>query len=379
MSIFGFSWTSFVAVLTKEFVQMRRDRLTLAMLIGIPVMQLILFGYAINMDPKNMPTAVFSADRSEFSRAFVAGLQNTGYFDITHAPESEAEAEALMKKGLVQFVIQIPPNFSRDFQRGEQPEILIIADGSDPSANSNAIAALAGFGDSAFSRQLTGSLAYLAPGPDPYRVTVHTRYNPERVTQYNIVPGLLGVILTLTLVLITSLAITRETERGTMEALLAMPVRPLEVLAGKIVPYIVAGYVQVTVILVSAYYLFDVPMVGSMVLLSALLVIFIAANLAIGFTFSTVAQNQLQAMQMSLFFFLPSILLSGFMFPFRGMPNWAQWIGEVLPLTHFLRIVRGIMLKGSGITDIGHEVWPLLAFLAAAVTLALVRYRDTLD
>jgi ABC-2 type transport system permease protein len=375
----GFSWTRFVAVLAKEFVQMRRDRVTFAMMVGIPIMQLVLFGFAINSDPKNLPTAVLDADPSVFSRSFVRALENSGYFRVTDVVRSDAEGGRLLETGRVQFLVTVPQDFSRKLQRGERPVLLVEGDASDPAATSNALTALLNLNQTALDHDLRGALANLKNGPPPFELRVQRRYNPEGVTQYNIVPGLIGVVLTMTMVIMTSLSVTRERERGTMENLLATPVTPVEVMAGKILPFIIVGYVQVTIILAAAKFLFDVPMVGSLALLSVASVLFIAANLGVGFTFSTVAANQLQAMQMAVFFFLPSILLSGFMFPFRGMPEWAQWLGEILPLTHFLRIVRGILLKGNGAAEILPELWPIAAFLVAAAAVALFRYRTTLD
>jgi len=374
-----FSWTRFVAVLSKEFVQMRRDRLTFAMIVGIPILQLIVFGFAINTDPKALPTAVLTADASPLSRSFVSAMENTGYFRVNRIVASPAEGERLLQLGEVQFFVTFPEDFSRKLFRGERPVMLVEADATDPAATSNAIAALVALNQSALNHDLTGPLAKMTQGPAPFEMRIQRRYNPEGITQYNIVPGLVGTILTMTMVIMTSLAMTRERERGTMENLLATPVRPIEVMTGKIVPYIIVGYIQVIIILVAAKLLFDVPMEGSLLLLSLALVVFIAANLAVGFTFSTLARNQLQAMQMAFFFFLPSILLSGFMFPFRGMPRWAQWIGEVLPLTHFLRVLRGILLKGNGVSEILPSLWPIGAFLLAAGLLALARYRETLD
>ena len=374
-----FSWHRFIAVLAKEFVQMRRDRLTFAMMVGIPIIQLILFGFAINSDPKALPTAVLAADNSIYSRSFVRAMENSGYFRVVRQLSSEAEAGRVLTEGQVQFVLTIPENFARKLVRGERPVLLLEADATDPAATSNALAALMNLNQTALTRDLAGGLAHLQNGLPPYEVRVHRRYNPEGVTQYNIVPGLIGVILTMTMVMMTSLAMTRERERGTMENLLATPVRPGEVMAGKIIPYIIVGYVQVAIILLAAKLLFAVPVVGSLALLSLVLVLFMAANLAVGFTFSTLAKNQMQAMQMTFFFFLPSMLLSGFMFPFRGMPEWAQWLGEVLPLTHFLRVVRGILLKGNGTAEIAPELWPMALFLLAAAVVALKRYRETLD
>ena len=375
----AYSWARIWAVMVKEFVQMRRDRLTFAMMVGIPIVQLILFGYAINTDPKALPTAVLAADNSVFARSFVGALENSGYFRVVSQIATEREAEDLLATGAVQFVVTIPENFARKLERGERPLLLVEADAADPAATSNALTALLGLNQTALTRDLQGVLQNLQYQPPPFELRVHRRYNPEGITQYNIVPGLMGTILTMTMVMMTGLAMTREHERGTMENLLATPVRPLEVMIGKIVPYIIVGYIQVAIILAVARLLFAVPMVGSVVLLSLVLILFIAANLAVGFTFSTIAKNQLQAMQMGFFFFLPSILLSGFMFPFRGMPGWAQWLGQAFPLTHFLRIVRGILLKGNDFIAILPSLWPIAAFLLIAALVALNRYRETLD
>ncbi len=377
--MFGISLARITAVFLKELIQMRRDRLTFGMIIGIPVIQLVLFGFAINSDPKHLPAALNVQDVSVYSRTLVRALENTGYFRIEHVVAHEAESEALLASGKVAFVIQVPASFARDLARGDRPRILIEADASDPSAAANAIAAVAQLPAGVFNRDMTGALAPLRGTPPPFEVVVHRRYNPDGISSYNVVPGLIGVILTMTMVLITALAVTREVERGTMENLLAMPLQPFEVMAGKILPYIIVGYIQVTVVLLAALFLFGVPMKGSLFDLSIALAAFIAANLAVGFTISTVAANQLQAMQMTFFFFLPSILLSGFMFPFRGMPEWAQWIGEVLPNTHFMRIVRGVMLKGNSLSEMVNDLWPLVAFMLGAMAIALLRYRRTLD
>ncbi|HJV72798.1 MAG TPA: ABC transporter permease [Noviherbaspirillum sp.] len=373
------SWSRLLAILIKEFRQIRRDRLTFAMMVGVPILQLVLFGFAINTDPKHLPLAVVQADQSEFSRSLIASLENSGYFRVTERPRSEEEGNRLLDEGRVQFLLVVPPDFARQLLRGERPAVLLAADATDPAASGNALAALNAIGRQALARDLSGPLRTLQASEAPFEIRPQRRYNPEGISRYNIVPGLIGVILTMTMVMMTSLAMTRERERGTMENLLATPVRPLEVMVGKIAPYILIGYVQVAVILLAARLLFDVPMVGSLVLLSVALVVFIAANLAVGFTFSTIAENQLQAMQLTFFFFLPSMLLSGFMFPFRGMPGWAQMLGETLPLTHFLRIVRGIMLKGNGISEIAPSVWPIALFMLVAGLIALKRYRQTLD
>ncbi|WP_280153138.1 ABC transporter permease [Piscinibacter sp. XHJ-5] len=375
----AFSLRRTLAIFLKEFQQMLRDRLTFAMAIGVPILQLVLFGYAINTDPKGLPTTLVAYDNGPLSRSLVAALQNTGYFRITRLADSEAQAETLIASGEVQFMVAIPPDFSQRVVRGEKPALLVAVDATDPSASGNAIAALQAVAQQALRADLVGPLAYLQPGAAPFDLRVHRRYNPEGLSRYNIVPGLIGTILTMTMVMLTGLAMTRERERGTMENLLATPVRPVEVMLGKIAPYVVIGYIQLGVILLAAWLLFEVPMSGSFTLLMAMIGVFMLANLSVGFTFSTLAQNQLQAMQMTFFFFLPSILLSGFMFPFRGMPVWAQWLGEVLPLTHFLRIVRGIMLKGSDLVQLLPELWPMLAFLLVAGVLALARYRQTLD
>ena len=379
MSAQQFSLSRWIGILVKEFIQLKRDRLTFGMIIGIPVMQLILFGYAINTDPKNLPTAVLGADASTFTRSFVAALENTGYFRIVRRPASEAEANALLAEGDVQFVVNIPADFTRKLMRGETPELLVEADASDPTAVSNAVSAVQRIAGTALNRDLAGVLANSLPSPPPIDVRVHRRYNPEGVTAYNIVPGLLGTILTMTMVLMTGLAMTRERERGTFENLLSTPALPIEVLTGKIVPYIMIGLIQVTLILLAARYVFNVPMHGNIFMLFVVVLIFIAANLTLGITFSTLARNQLQAMQMTFFFFLPSILLSGFMFPFRGMPEWAQVIGNVLPLTHFLQLVRGILLKGSPIADLWPQVWPMVVFMLVVIGIGLRFYRRTLD
>ena len=375
----GFSVARMGAVFIKEFQQMLRDRLTFAMAIGVPVMQLVLFGYAINTDPKGLPTTLVTQDTGPMARSVVAALQNTGYFKLSHRSDSEAAGEALLETGEVQFMVVIPPDFSQRVVRGERPALLVAVDATDPSASGNAIAALATMANQALARELSGPLHALQPGAPPFEVRVHRRYNPEGLSRYNIVPGLIGTILTMTMVMLTGLAMTRERERGTMENLLATPVRPAEVMVGKILPYVLIGYLQLAVVLAAAWGLFEVPMAGSLGLLTAMIGVFMLANLAVGFTFSTLARNQLQAMQMTFFFFLPSMLLSGFMFPFRGMPVWAQWLGEALPLTHFLRIVRGIMLKGNGLVQTLPELWPMLLFLLLAGALALKRYRQTLD
>ena len=374
-----FSLARLWAIIVKEFTQMRRDRLTFAMMLGIPLLQLTLFGYAINSDPRHLPAAVLLADDGPQGRTLLHALKNSTFYDFTRQVHSEKEGRDLLAQGQVQFVVNIPQNFTRDLLRGDRPTVLIEADATDPAATGIALGSLGTLLNTALINDLKGPLAFLAAAPGPIDLRVHALYNPETVTQYNIVPGLMGVILTMTMIMITGLAITRERERGTMENLLAMPTRPSEVLVGKITPYILIGYIQVAVILVASRVLFHVPMHGSIPLLLVVALVFIAANLAMGITFSTIAKNQLQAMQMTFFVFLPSILLSGFMFPFRGMPHWAQTIGEVFPLTHFLRIVRGILLKGNGLADVAREIWAIALFAAIMMTIGIKRYRQTLD
>lgn len=374
-----FSWSRFKAVAAKEFVQMRRDRLTFAMMVVMPLMQLVLFGYAINSDPRHLPTAVLSGDNSVFSRAVTEAMKNSEYFDFARTLSSRAEGEEMLRAGSAQFVLTIPEGFGERILRGERPVLLLEADATDPAATSNAVNAFKEAVRLAVDRELSRSFAALQSGTWPVDVRIHADYNPEAVTQYNIVPGLMGTIMTMTLVMITALAITRETERGTMENLLSTPVSPLEVMIGKILPYILVGYIQMTLIIIATRFLFEVPMHGSLALIYVLSLFFIAANLTIGVTFSTLARNQLQALQMSIFFFMPSMLLTGFMFPFRGMPVWARILGETLPLTHYLRLVRGILLKGDGLTQAMGHVWPMLLIWVVAVLLGARFYRKTLD
>ena len=374
-----FSWHRAAAIFIKEFQQMLRDRLTFAMAVGVPVLQLVLFGYAINTDPKGLPTVLVAQDSGPLGRSLVAALGHSGYFKIVHRTGSEAVGDAMIEDGDAQFMIVLPNDFTTRVLRGERPAVLVSVDATDPAAAGNAIAALAQINQQALQHDLVGPLAALAPRPPPFELRIHRRYNPEGLSRDNIVPGLIGTILTMTMVMLTGLAITRERERGTMENLLATPVRPAEVMVGKILPYVVIGYVQLGVIMAAAALLFAVPMNGSLALLLALIGVFMLANLGVGLLFSTLARNQLQALQMTFFFFLPSMLLSGFMFPFRGMPGWAQVIGEALPLTHFLRIVRGILLKGNTLAQVLPELWPMVAFLVAVAALALARYRQTVD
>lgn len=367
------------AILLKEFIQMRRDRMTFGMMIMVPVIQLALFGFAINSDPRHLPTLLYLEDDSTVVRSLVSGLQNSTYFDIKGRVTDPDAATQKLQNGEVAFVVTVPAGFTRALLRGDHPQLLIEADASDPSAASNAVGVISQIAQSALKQDLKGEWAALAQGPPPVDIVVHRMYNPEGISQYNIVPGLLGVILTMTMIMITSIAMTRETERGNMENLLAMPARPWEVMVGKIVPYVGVGLIQTAIVLLAAYYVFGVPFLGSPWLMSVGVALFIVANLAVGFTFSTIARTQMQAMQMTFFFFLPSMMLSGFMFPFRGMPDWAQWIGQVFPLTHFLRIVRGVMLKGADWAAMWPNIWPILLFIAVATTVAMRRYRSTLD
>ena len=361
------------AMLIKEFIQLRRDRVSFAMIVMIPLVQLLLFGYAINTNPRHLPTAVLLQEQSDLGRSVLKALQNTAYFDVTHVVQTEAEFDRLLASGTVLFAIEIPANFERNVRRGDRPALLVAADATDPVAAGSAMAALGNLVQTA----LAHDRAIPDGGTPPFEIRTHARYNPAANTSFNIVPGLVGTILTMTMLIFTALSVTREIERGTMESLLAMPITPFEIMIGKIVPYIIVGFVQASLIIGIGIGLFGVPLLGSLMLLALLSTLFITTNLSIGYTFSTVAQNQLQAMQMSMMFFLPNILLSGFMFPFAGMPGWAQWIGEVLPLTHFLRIIRGVMLKGNLPYEVWPNLWPIAAFMLAAMGLALLRYRRT--
>jgi len=367
------------AVLIKELIQMRRDRITFAMILVVPLMQLMLFGFAINTDPKHLPTALHLEEETPLVRRILQGMENSQYFAFVKTVDDPRETPELLKEGSVAFVVTVPAGFTRKLIRGEHPSLLIEADASDPAAASNAVAGLPEIVSEALRSELKGQLGYLHDSLPAARVIVHRHYNPEGITQYNIVPGLLGVILTMTMVMITSMAMTREVERGNLENLLAMPLKPHEVMIGKITPYILVGLAQTIVVLTAAHFIFAVPFFGSLTLLLAGVGLFILANLALGFTFSTLAQSQMQAMQLTFFFFLPSILLSGFMFPFRGMPEWAQVIGSGLPLTHFLRIVRGVMLKGSTFGELASEFFAIFLFLFFVGAIAVKRYRRTLD
>ncbi|MFT3995761.1 MAG: ABC transporter permease [Asticcacaulis sp.] len=368
-----------LAILVKEFIQMRRDRMTFGMMIMVPVIQLALFGFAINSDPRHLPTVISLEETSPVIRSIISGMDRSSYFDIRAQVSDPAQADRMLENGEVAFVLEVPSGFTRDLMRGDRPQLLLSADASDPSASSGAVAQMNEIVRRALARDLTGSWSGLQATPSPVEVVVHRRYNPEGVTQYNIVPGLLGVILTMTMIMITAMAMTRERERGTLENLLAMPARPWEVMVGKITPYVGVGIIQTGIVLLAAVFIFNVPFLGSPWLMALCVGLFIIANLAVGFTFSTIARTQMQAMQMTFFFFLPSMMLSGFMFPFRGMPEWAQWLGSAFPLTHFLRAVRGIMLKGADASALWHNIWPLLLFIAVASTVAMKRYRITID
>jgi ABC-2 type transport system permease protein len=368
-----------LAILTKEFIQMRRDRMTFGMMIMVPVIQLTLFGFAINSDPRHLPTLLYLEDNSSAVRSIVSGLSNSSYFDIKGQVESAEAGTRALQSGDVAFVVTVPAGFTRALLRGDKPDLLIEADASDPSAASNAVGMISQTIQSALRPELKGEWAPLNQTDPPVNIVVHRMYNPEGISQYNIVPGLLGVILTMTMIMITSIAMTRETERGNMENLLAMPARPWEVMVGKITPYVGVGLIQTAIVLLAAYYVFHVPFIGSPWIMALGVGLFIIANLAVGFTFSTIARTQMQAMQMTFFFFLPSMMLSGFMFPFRGMPEWAQAIGQIFPLTHFLRIVRSVMLKGSDLGAMWPNIWPMLIFIVVAMTVAMMRYRSTLD
>lgn len=368
-------WRRTGAMLFKEFLQLRRDRITFATMISIPLMQLVLFGYAINTLPRDLPTAVLMQESSDVGRTILKTLENTRYFKVTRRVRDEAEFDRLLQSGQVVFGVEIPVNFERDLRRGDRPAILVAADATDPVASGSALGALNDVVASALvnERQIPDS------APPPFDIRVHARYNPAQSSQLNIVPGLLGTILTLTMLIFTALSVTRETERGTMENLLSMPITPLEIMLGKITPYVAIGFLQAATIVVAGVVLFSVPIVGNLALLAALTTLFIATNLSVGYTFSTLAQNQLQAVQMSMMYFLPNMLLSGFLFPFAGMPLWAQWVGEALPLTHYLRIVRSIMLKGSTLADLQYDTVALACLMLVAMLIAVTRFRRTLD
>jgi ABC-2 type transport system permease protein len=372
-----FSLARLFAMLRKEWTQMRRDRATVGLTVMLPLVQLFLFGYAINANPRHLPTGVIAAEHSTYERTLIAALQNTRYFDVVPFA-TEAAAEEALKRGDVMFVLNIPPDFSRRIDRGEQPQVLMDADATDPTAIANATAAVVALNATVLNRDLPAGMR-AEPVQPPFQIVLHGRYNPEQVTALNIVPGLIGLILTVSTLVMTTIAITREREAGTMENLLAMPVRPVEVMLGKIIPYVGLGYVQIALILTVSVLVFQVPVRGSVPLLLLALGVFIACNLAMGFLFSTMSQTQMQAQQLSQFGLLPSFMLSGFMFPFQGMPVWARWIGEALPLTHTLRICRGMLLKGNGLAQIWPDLWPMLLFATVVGAIAVSLYRETLD
>ncbi|TJV17612.1 ABC transporter permease [Mesorhizobium sp.] len=374
-----FSFARLGALLIKEFIQMRRDRITFAMMLGVPLIQLVLFGYAINNDPKSLPAALVATSSDPYTRAIVAALQTTGYYRFDHVAQSAEEAEFLMARGDVAFVVTIPADFAKRVERGDNPQILIEADATDPAVASGAISTLGTVASQALLRAQGMQEAAAEAARGQLDVVVHRRYNPEGISQYNIVPGLLGVILQMTMVMMTSIALTRETERGTMENLLAMPSSPLEIMMGKVLPYLAVGAVQVVVVLAAAKLLFAIPFTGSMSLLLSAVLVFVLSLVLLGYTISTIARTQMQALQLTFFFFLPSIMLSGFMFPYRGMPDWAQTFGEIFPLTHFLRITRAVMLKGAQLPAVATEIGWLVVFVALIAGVALVRFRRTLD
>jgi ABC-2 type transport system permease protein len=368
-------WRRAGAMLLKEFLQLRRDRVTFATMISIPIMQLVLFGYAINTLPRDLPTAVLVQESSDVSRTILKALENTRYFKVTRRVRDEAEFDRLLQSGQVLFGVEIPANFERDVRRGDRPALLVAADATDPVASGSALGAL----NQVIQTALANDREIPESAPPPFDIRVHARYNPAQSSQLNIVPGLLGTILTLTMLIFTALSVTRETERGTMENLLSMPITPLEIMLGKITPYVLVGFIQAATIVLAGVLLFSVPIIGNLGLLAALTTLFIATNLSVGYTFSTLAQNQLQAIQMAMMYFLPNMLLSGFLFPFAGMPLWAQYVGECLPLTHYLRIVRSIMLKGSTLGDLRYDTIALAALMLVAMLIAVTRFRRTLD
>jgi ABC-2 type transport system permease protein len=373
-SSFGF-WRRSYAMVIKEFIQLRRDRVSFGMIVMIPVMQLLLFGYAINTTPRHLPTAVLLQEDSDLGRSILKALENTSYFHFTQKVRTVEEFDNLLLSGKVLFGVEIPRGFERAVRRGDRPALLVAADATDPIAASSALGSLSMIVQTALAHDLFAG----DPPQMPFEIRAHARYNPAAESRLNIVPGLVGTILTMTMLIFTALSVTREIERGTMESLLSMPIKPVEVMFGKIVPYVLVGFIQASLIIGIGVFLFGVPVLGSLTMLALLTTLFITVNLSIGYTFSTIVQNQLQAMQLSMMFFLPSILLSGFMFPFAGMPVWAQYIGEGLPLTHYLRIVRAIMLKGSTLANLQYDTIALAALMLIAMTIAVTRFRRTLD
>jgi ABC-2 type transport system permease protein len=371
---FGF-WRRSFAMLLKEFIQLRRDRVSFAMIVMIPVMQLLLFGYAINTTPRNLPSAVLLQEDTDLGRSILKAMENTAYFHFTREVHSVEEFDELLQSGKVLFGVEIPRGFERAVRRGDRPALLVAADATDPVASGSALATLGPLVQTALEHDLHAG----DPPNMPFEIRAHARYNPAASSRLNIVPGLVGTILTMTMLIFTALSVTREIERGTMESLLSMPIKPVEVMFGKIIPYVLVGFIQASLIIGIGVLLFGVPILGSVLMLAGLTTLFITTNLSIGYTFSTIVQNQLQAMQLSMMFFLPSILLSGFMFPFAGMPVWAQYLGEGLPLTHYIRIVRAVMLKGATLANVQYDSIALIALMLLAMTIAVTRFRRTLD
>lgn len=370
-------WERIGAMIFKEVRQMARDPGTIAMMFMFPIIQLVIFGVAINNDPRHLPLAVEANDNSAYSRAIVGALRATSYFEVTEIASHYGEGDKLIAEGKAQFVLTVPPDFSRTLVRGERPQLLLTVDATDPASTGPAVAAVGEAVNQALARELTGPLAPRLAGPGPVTFVLHRSYNPEGITSHNTVPGLLAIILSMTMVALTAMSVTRESEQGTMENLLATPLRPIEVMVGKIVPYFAMGFVQVLVVLAAAALIFKVPFVGSMALLLAVTLLFTLVCLALGFTMSTLVSSQVQAMQASMFYLMPSILLSGFAFPFRGMPWPIQWMAELLPPTHYIRLVRGIMLKGWDWRLAVPESTVMLVMLLAFGTIAVRRYRDT--
>jgi len=372
--------TRFLAIAWKELIQLRRDRPTLAMMVGLPVMQLLLFGYAINTDVRHIPTVIYDQDQSAESRDMIRRLEATGFYDMVGSVRSYAETQDAMRSGRARVSLVVPVDFSESIHAGRPTSLQLVVDGSDPQTVASAINTAASLSAQRSLEIMVGRLSKSALGVSvtPLSLEPVTWYNPELRTATYVVPGLVGVILTMTMIMLTAMAIARERERGTLEQLIVSPVRRIELIAGKIVPYVAIGYIQMSLILLVGRLVFDVPLVGSLGLLYALASVFIAANLSLGLFFSTIATTQQQAMQMSFFFMLPNILLSGFMFPFEAMPKPAQWLSQALPLTHFMRIVRGITLKGAGFSDALPELVWLFGILTVLVTLAALRFSKKL-
>lgn len=375
----SFSFSRWWGIIIKEFLQLKRDRLTFGMMVGIPIIQLTLFGFAINTDPKHLPTAVVSYDKSEFTRTLISAMETSEYYAIDTRFATPSEAQEGLKKGEILFILTIPADFTQKLLRGEKPSLLLEADATDPVTVSTALLSMEGIVAQVAKKDLTGSLSGLSNQKKPFDVRIHRLYNPNGINQYNIIPGLMGTLMTMTLTMMTALAITRERERGTMENLLATPAKPLEIMTGKIIPYVFIGLLQATLILCASYFVFDVPFNGSIILAYGVALLFIAVNLTIGITISSLAQNMLQALQLTIFYFLPSIMLSGFMFPFSGMPSWAQHIGELLPLTYFNRLIRGVVLKGNDLPTLWPNIWPLMIITVVMMAFAVKFYKKTLD